>query len=717
MYFNADLSVLITGAGGLLLVVSFLFKTLREKIVPLYVAAAMIIAGFSSYHNLNDAYNLSEKYVDKTVNIKGVITDKPDYSNFRYYYVLNLASIDGQPADSDLRLSLPYEVEAEPFDVISLDAKVYKIASQSREVQNYYYSKGVFLGAYASEDSSVNVIAAKAQGFEYGIYQIREKLISNIMQKLPNEYGATIVGMLLGDKSGLTDSRVESFREAGVSPIFAVSGLHLSIWVMGLYSILDKFNVKKRINSAIGIIFTVLFMFLAGLSPSVCRAGLMMIMMLSANLFYRKSDSLNSLGFAAFVLCLINPFTAIDTGFLLSFSATLAIVLVVPLADKYLFSKIPVNFAGKFVKAMLTAVTVSLSASIGVLPVTILFIGKVSVYSAISNLLLSPVATVCMLCGGLSAITFPLGFISDFFALISGMCAKAMLYVIDIICSTSVTMFSVDNIFWKTGAICSVAVLILSAVAFKGKTLLKAVAVGLSVILVVLGVSSHYYYDGLTQIRILNVGNGISAVVHNTKDKIVLTGEADDYLKPLKINESVERVSTVNPDLIILADKDAAYDPANLNLIKTNNYNRIILPEANSDIKTLTADSEVIETSYAAIDVLENDNVRLNVQKEFSVAYCKFNEITVLFVFDNYKKAQIPQEYIDADYLVCCGYIPECIRPQDYKNVIICGEKERISSVYDYVVSCGGSPVFTDDFNEIVINVREGKHRIFQLED
>jgi competence protein ComEC len=719
LYFSYNLSVIFISAGALLLFVSFLFKNLREKIVPLYVASAMIIAGISSYLSCSDIRLLHDNYVDKTTPISGTLSGGPEYENSRYYYIIDLESIDGQPIDGKIRLSVANRINAEPYDTVSLSANIYKLASKSKEVQRYYYSKGIRLGAFIpdEEDIILTVTPADKGSFDYFIFKTQKKIISNISEKLPNEAGSTVIAMLLGDKSGLSDDRIESFREAGVAPIFAVSGLHLSIWVLGLYSVLSQFNVKRKINSIIGIAFTVVFIFLAALSPSVCRAGLMMIVMLSAGLFRRKSDSLNSLGFAAFVLCIINPFTAVDTGFLLSFSATFGIVTIVPLIDKLFLSKLPENVPGRVLKSILTALCVGISASVAVIPATILFIGRISVYSVISNLLLSYVATVCMVAGGFSAITFPLSFISDFLALVAGLCAKFMLAVIDFICSTSFTTFSVDNLFWEIGAISSVCVLIFSLITFKGLNVFKSFCVSLALIVSVLGVSSYYYYNGLKQFRILNVGSGVSVVVNDTDSKLVLTGDADNYLKSLKIDEKLNQLSTDDPDLIIFGDPEAAYDKSNLKLLRNFDFNSVILPDVNKDISTLVNSGDLIETSFADVDIFNGDSVRININKKFSLAYYTSGTTKILLLFDNVKKAEIPSEYLDADYLVCCGYIPQCINPAEYERVIICGNTDRNKSVYDYVLQRGGNPIFSDRYDELIINIREDRHKLLLMEE
>ena len=53
--------------------------------------------------------------------------------------------------------------------------------------------------------------------------------------------------MLTGDKSYISDETMGYIKGAGVAPVFAVSGMHLSVWVMGLYAVLEELKVRKKI--------------------------------------------------------------------------------------------------------------------------------------------------------------------------------------------------------------------------------------------------------------------------------------------------------------------------------------------------------------------------------------------------------------------------------------------------------------------------------------
>lgn len=718
VFVSEKLSVVFIALGVMIFIFSVAFERIRDQIFPFYIAAALLLSGilYSAVNENNLKY--AQSFIDENVEIEGVVTDEPSFSNSRYYYLLDLDTIDGKKLNSKLRLSLPNDIGAQAYDTIKLKVTIYEIAAENREIQLYYQSKGIFLGAYAynSEDFDIEITKRADDSFSYKIYLLRQEINRRILDKLPNENGATVIAMLLGDKTNLPDELNEKFREVGIAPIFAVSGLHLSVWVMGLYSLLSRLGVRKRLNSIIGIVFTVFFMFLTALSPSVCRAGFMMLLLLSGNLFYRKTDSLNSLGFAAFILCAINPYIVADSGFLMSFSATLGIVTLMPLADKHILSKIPVNIIGSTLKSFLSIIAVSVCASVGVFPITVFFVGYISVFSVLSNVLVTYAATLCMFLGGLTAITYNVGFISDFVSILAGLLSKYLIWVVELICSIPVTTVSTDNIFWKSGVVLSLAVVIFSLLCFKKNSLAKAISVGLSAVILFTSVSSYLYFDGLTQIRILNVGNGVSCVIFNDDKKIVLSGSADGYYKTNEIIDNLNQISRKPTDLLLLGDVDGADDSANLDLINNIDFEKIVVPNSSQSLDIVAETDDIFETENAYIEVWDNGAVEFYSDEDCTLAYCTFNNLTVLVLFDSAKKAEVPKKYLTADYLVCSGYIPGCISPSVFERVILCGTSEVEQSVYDYVLSCGGNPLNVYEYESVRINIRDDKNRIFVME-
>ena len=89
-------------------------------------------------------------------------------------------------------------------------------------------------------------------------------------------------------------------------------------------------------------------MAITGFTPSVVRSGVMITLTYCAMIFLRKSDGLNSLGFSGLVLTLFNPYTVADVGMLLSFSATLGILMWSKPISNYIVIKY--GIANKFLK-------------------------------------------------------------------------------------------------------------------------------------------------------------------------------------------------------------------------------------------------------------------------------------------------------------------------------------------------------------------------------
>lgn len=660
----------------------------------------------------------AQSFVGRTVEVSGVLTDTPTHTDSRYYYVIALDSVDGKKVDAKIRVSLPNEIDAEPYDSISLPVKIYDIASENRDIQLYYQSKGIFLGGYAfnKDDYNIKVTKRDSVSISYTLFCVKEEINRRIFEKLPNENGATVIAMLLGDKGNLPEDLNDKFKEVGIAPIFAVSGLHLSVWIMGLYGLLSQIGLKKRLNSIICIVFTFLFMLLTGLTPSVCRSGVMMLLLLSGNLFYRKTDSLNSLGFAAFILSAINPLIVADIGFLLSFSATLGIVTLMPVVNKYILIRMSDDNFSSVLKKLLNLIAVSITASIGVLPVTVFFIGYLSVFTILTNLLVTYVATICMILGGFIAITYNISFLSDFIALLTGICSKYLLWVVDVIAGLSVTTISTQDFFWRIGVILSLGVILLSVMCFKKKALLKSIAVGLAVVIAFSSVASLLYYDDLTQIRILNVGNGVSAVIFKNGRKIVLTGESDSYYKVNEIVDSLDAVSMTESDLLLLADNDGADDSSNLELVNEYEFTQIVCPYKSQSISSITDETEIITSSNAKIDVWDEGLVEYFCCEDYSLAFCTFENCTFLFLFDSKKYVEIDPNYLEADYLICSGYIPNSVSPEKYKRVVLCGQNMIEDPISEYVLSRGGSPLKLYEYDSVKINIRDEIEKIYVME-
>lgn len=206
-----------------------------------------------------------------------------------------------------------------------------KLSLQPLEETPYkmsYLSKGIYLqaiyeGGYVPQQDFHSI--------RFALYRLRQTLVRSLQRWMSPEEGQLEAAMLLGEKSGLSDSVQNAFRTAGVSHLLAVSGLHMTL-LCGIFSMgYRRRFVRPMILIRAGV--ALLYMFLTGLPISVARAGIVFLLALVGDFFLQPVDLLTSTGAAAILIGLQNAYAPCDLGFQLSFCAVLGVQLAGCLMD------------------------------------------------------------------------------------------------------------------------------------------------------------------------------------------------------------------------------------------------------------------------------------------------------------------------------------------------------------------------------------------------
>lgn len=236
---------------------------------------------------------------------------------------------------------------------------------------------------------------------------IRSRLVSKLESKwMEKESLAVIVAMTLGDKSLLTQETKDLYSSSGASHVLALSGLHLGI-IYGLLLMLS-FRRKTFVFTCAVILVLWLYVLLVGMSSSVVRAAVLLSLYTLLQLLGREKVSLNALGFAGFLMLLVNPESLYDVGFQLSFVSVGSILLCsrfiqhtpscLLLSDKW---KDRTDKYGRMLSLYRNGVRwlwqmmgVSLSAGLGVTPLVAYYFGRIPVYFLLTNVIVVPLSTL-----------------------------------------------------------------------------------------------------------------------------------------------------------------------------------------------------------------------------------------------------------------------------------------------------------------------------------
>ena len=203
-----------------------------------------------------------------------------------------------------------------------------------------------------------------------------------------NEF-AVLSALTLGYTDDIPTDLRESYNNAGIAHILAVSGLHVGIIYVILTFLLsflksDKQNILKTI---LIILFLWGYAFITGLAPSTMRATLMFSFVAIGTISNRNPQIYNTICLSAFIMLLINPNLLFNVGFQLSYMAVVSIVYFQPrIAALFIFQN-------KIWNRVWNLTAVSIAAQLGTAPLILYYFQSFPNYFLITNLFAIPLVT------------------------------------------------------------------------------------------------------------------------------------------------------------------------------------------------------------------------------------------------------------------------------------------------------------------------------------
>jgi competence protein ComEC len=177
--------------------------------------------------------------------------------------------------------------------------------------------------------------------------------------------------------------------------------------------------LRMRWRLLIGGLSIIAFAIMTGGSATVVRASIMALLVLFAQLIRRDYSVTRALLLAGLLMVFVNPkILVFDLSFQLSFLATVGLIYVSPIIERYLLF-IPDKFGIR------TVVTATLATQIFVLPFLLYAMGNFSSVALIVNLLVLPFIPLTMLLGFLTGLV---GLISSNLAIPLAFLAHYLLY-------------------------------------------------------------------------------------------------------------------------------------------------------------------------------------------------------------------------------------------------------------------------------------------------
>ena len=243
----------------------------------------------------------------------------------------------------------------------------------------------------------------------------------------------------------------------------------------------------------------------------------MYLIYLAGMIVRRQADSLNSLGIAVLILCVVNPYAAADVGLLLSFAATLGLIVVSQPINNWMKTKYErIKYGRALVSSTCATLSTTAGAVLCTLPIILLSFGTVSLVAPLANILeLVPSSFMMEFAAVAALLNFitPLSFLAKPFALVTGLLAKYMQACAHWLAQIPYASISASYGFVKVWLAAVLLLIGITVLLVKNKRLYKATA-ALSAILLLCGILSYQLsMQNVTRLAVLDVGTGTSVVL------------------------------------------------------------------------------------------------------------------------------------------------------------------------------------------------------------
>jgi competence protein ComEC len=214
--------------------------------------------------------------------------------------------------------------------------------------------------------------------------ELRQRLVQKFKANIKDPDAAAVASTLvLGYKADLNPDVLQAYAKTGTIHVLSVSGAHVAIvfvFINFLLSFLNGSRYGQWIKAIISIILIWGYALLTGFSPAVCRAAVMISMVILGRAGYRYTNSANLLALSAFVLLLYDPLLIADVGFQLSYLAVLGLIMLQPVIFNWF------EFENKYVQKFWYYISASLAAQVITFPLSAFYFHQFPLYFLLSNL-------------------------------------------------------------------------------------------------------------------------------------------------------------------------------------------------------------------------------------------------------------------------------------------------------------------------------------------
>lgn len=433
--------------------------------------------------------------------------------------------------------------------------------------RKYLLSKKIML---VSNEANITIKSKNKNPF----YSFKTS-IKNHIEKYKSK--AYLKAFIMGDTSLIEEDIVSNYRFLGISHLFAISGMHVSVFVFLINKLLKKYKAKDIII----ILFLLLFLFITDYSESLLRCSTFFIISYLNKILKLNIKNINLILISAFFLLLINPYLIYSIGFLFSVIITFFVIASSNLLkNKTYFKKLFI---------------MSLICFLASVPILSFYFYKINLLTPIFNMIFIPLV---------SYLIFPVGLITFLFYPLDNI----YMFFLNLLEGLSSLFQNINFLSFVIAKPNVFVILIYYAILFLAiKRNRKLLIIYFIVLLININIK---YFIRDASVTFLDVGQGDSSVIILPFGKTILIDTGGLYLSGYNIskNKTVPYLNSLGIskiDLLILTHGDYDHIGDAINLLNEIKVDEVLF---NND--------SFNDTENKIIKVLDNKNVRYSKNSE-----------------------------------------------------------------------------------------------------
>ncbi len=313
-------------------------------------------------------------------------------------------------------------------DLVKISGKIEKPQNFSDDFDYIAYlaKDDIF---YAAAFPTIEVVKQNRGNRTFSaLVKMKNVFSANINRFIPEPHASFMGGLILGEKRNMPQELDDELKNTGTTHLVALSGYNITIVASAFYSALAMLFIPQSLVFILAVAGIAVFTVVTGAAASVVRAAVMGVLVLVARREGRRYSVRNALALAAAAMLFYNPkILRFDSGFQLSFLATIGLIYASPIVDGY-YKKVKLGLIPILRKAglmredrslpriganktsLLAGIFIStLAAQALVLPLLVYRFGRLSLVSPLANLAVLAFIPSTMFFGFL---TGALGFVS-----------------------------------------------------------------------------------------------------------------------------------------------------------------------------------------------------------------------------------------------------------------------------------------------------------------